>query len=216
MATLLAKEKLRDYPMFFMIVGIVTNFVDFLTVPLITLGMPLLIVLMLEYKNGKYGQLSTGKKILFIAAQTCAWGMGYAGCWISKWILAALILPGDITESVLGHASFWLSDAGAGTRLWAFRRNIPYYFAGQGVKIALFALLLPIFIILKSIKSRKKSAKPPFSFLIVSVFPYIWYLVLNGHSFYHAWFTYRAQAITLFGICLFFLEWMDMDKKPAI
>ena len=205
----------NKYSMLFMITGIVTNFVDFLTVPLITLGMPLLILIVKE--NDSLRENSYGRQLLFLMRQCLAWGAGYGVCWISKWILSMWMLPQEyIDASVSQHALFWLSDAGAGTRLWAFRMNIPYYFAGHGMKIMLLSLAIPIALGIIGSIYHKKYNKIASLYLIVAFMPYLWYFVFNGHSFYHAWFTFRLQAVTLFGIGLFLLERIDFDRLDSI
>lgn len=201
-ALVLVLDEISDYPMFFMITGIVTNYVDFLTFPLLTLAMPLL--LLLAKKNEIHKNKPLGTQLRFVLIQSVAWGFGYGMCWISKWLLSSWILPHDIIDtSVAQHAFFWLSDAGAGSRLWAYRLNIQYFFAGHGLKIMFLSLAFPVVLgIMGSIYHKKYNVNAVL-FLAVALTPYLWYFVFNGHSFYHAWFTYRLQAITLFGISLF-------------
>ena len=214
-AVILGTDRWKDYPMIFMITGILTNFLDFLTVPLITLGMPILLLMMKQ--NEKWKDRPFLEQVRFIFCQSLSWGLGYGMCWVSKWVLSGWILPAELTDSsVSQHAFFWLGDGGAGSRLWAYRLNIPYYFASQGLKIMLLAMAVPLLLLIAGSIFHLKVKANAFGYLMVAVMPYLWYLVLNGHAFYHAWFTYRLQAVTLFGISLFLLERIDFERLQKI
>lgn len=51
--------------------------------------------------------------------------------------------------------------------------------------------------------------------LIVSVYPYVWFMVMANHTQIHYWFVYWIQAITIFGIlcCMeMTVNWMRIHK----
>lgn len=55
----------------------------------------------------------------------------------------------------------------------------------------------------------KKSIINAVPFLIIAISPIIWMLVMNNHSYYHSWFTYRNLLIFLLGINLFIVKSMQ-------
>lgn len=74
--------------LFFLGTGMVTSYVDFLTYPLITFGLPCVLWLMLEKDRQK-------NALLLLVQLALAWGIGYAGMWAGKWLLVLfLAVPG--------------------------------------------------------------------------------------------------------------------------
>ncbi|MDR1927814.1 MAG: hypothetical protein LBQ33_04155, partial [Oscillospiraceae bacterium] len=78
----------RWLPQFFFSVGAVTVFLDLLTAPVITLGIPLTLLLLLKMKEGE----PPGKTLWCAAKQSAAWGAGYAFLWFAKWCVASAVL----------------------------------------------------------------------------------------------------------------------------
>ena len=78
------KGKLRE--VYFLVLGIMTAFFDFLTYPITTLGIPLCFYLVRSYdeENSWWSRL---KEIFWIAA---SWSIGYIGMWGMKWVIAEL------------------------------------------------------------------------------------------------------------------------------
>lgn len=95
---LVKKEKFKDMCMFFFIVGSITNFIDFLTNPIVTYGMPILIYIMLLEKEKQI----EFKDILILFLKTgIAWTIGYGITWVSKWLLTDLILHKNVIKNAL-------------------------------------------------------------------------------------------------------------------
>ncbi|MFQ7695303.1 MAG: hypothetical protein ACLRM6_13610, partial [Christensenellales bacterium] len=85
MAVLLWTDRRMNDALFFMAVGMLTSFVDFLTYPIATLGLPLAARMTLRQKQEKPCGLADFVKICL------SWGIGYAGMWSGKWLMAALL-----------------------------------------------------------------------------------------------------------------------------
>lgn len=69
----------------FLVVGIITNYFDFLTAPLLTLGVPLAVVL---YRKHRLGE---SKQLFWTLGTAClGWGLGYFGFWVLKWLIGSL------------------------------------------------------------------------------------------------------------------------------
>ena len=75
MAVLLWTDGRMNDALFFMAVGMLTSFVDFLTYPIATLGLPLAARMALRQKQEKPCGLADFVKICL------SWGIGYAGMW---------------------------------------------------------------------------------------------------------------------------------------
>lgn len=204
------KEQPINYLMYFMVVGMVENFVDFLTYPIITLGIPLILLLWLRVRDE--GADFKGN-LWFMWTSSVAWGMGYALTWIAKW---------GITVVVLGVRYFWRTMAVVQYRLqgseedpldrWGtIRRNLKAWMNVQdgGIitwsKVVLILLLVAIFLMAWKKLKEKKTIGAYLPILLVALYPYLWYLVMSNHSQIHYWYTYRAQLVTLFGGLVFLI-----------
>ena len=114
---LLHHDRLHEkgqYPEFFLIVGILTSYFDFLTYPIVTLGIPLCCYFLLERDR-------LWNNIKRLTGFSVSWAIGYAGMWAAKWVIADLTLhTGTIKDaiwSIIGH------QIGRNQLIRVFRRN---------------------------------------------------------------------------------------------
>ncbi|MEG1848824.1 MAG: hypothetical protein RR238_10235 [Lachnospiraceae bacterium] len=187
---------------FFMIVGSVINFFDFLTFPIITLTVPLILALLVGIIEGND---TFRKSIKKVGIATISWGIGYGFTWIAKWCLANIFLNGNTIENAISSILFrtqgsveqpidriavmnWNKDLMIILRTF-LKSPIPW-------------IVLLIYILLRK---RIKKTLSYMVLLIVATYPYIWYQVLCNHSMFHCKFTYKAQIGTLFAILVFFM-----------
>lgn len=205
----------ENLPLFFMLIGMIINFLDLLTTPIATLCMPLLLCLYLEKNEGPKGLEAV--KMTF--GCSVAWTMGYGLCWLAKWVLSSIILKKSIFDEVGGKVQSWAitADHSEG-RLGSVMRNFKDYFASQGVRTMIFpllflALLVVCFLLFRCTEKNRWACSGVM--LAVSLYPYMWYFVLMEHSWLHHWFTYRAQAATQFGVYLAIIGLLDQNKIGA-
>ena len=181
--------------------GMAVNYFDLLTAPLLTLGVPLILLLCLNTEA--YARTSFEKSWLDVIRCSVVWGIGYAACWAAKWLIGTLILGDNIFADAWKTARFRVegSEAIPLDRALMFKTNVETYFFAKGHKpFALIVILIfvMIFILLRHPdKTRLKSAFP---ILFVAVYPYVWFFVLSNHSQLHYFYTYRIQAITMFSV----------------
>ena len=181
--------------------GILTNFFDMLTAPLLTLGIPLILILALPGNNEREKPFIN--RITAIFTHSVSWGAGYALCWAAKWAIGTLILGMDVFEDAMKTAKFRVggNESFPLDRAQMFRSNFDTYFFAKGHKPAVFiGLAILLLIILLAISHRKNWEKTFFPILIVGIFPYVWFFVFANHSQLHYFYTYRIQAITLFSV----------------
>lgn len=209
------REK-ESLPLFFMVTGMVVNFLDFLTVPLVTLGVPLLLCLGMEARDGKMLGLRGA------AACSLAWGLGYALCWTAKWVISAAVLESNVFEQVAFRAALWTTGSAEAAsppdRLYAIRLNFSDFFLLQGMRVMIVPLLplaaLTLCAVCCPVKCARRFRQAALM-AAVSLFPYAWYGVMAVHSLEHHWFTYRAQFMTLFGIYMALMEAVDWQRLSA-
>lgn len=193
----------------FLFSGILTAFFDFLTYPLISIGIPLTIFLLLT----RYYQ-NTREIFQTIILSTVFWGFGYGGMYISKWVLGNLLTNKDvISDSIqqLGHrvSSSGSDDAMANVVVspWkAIFQNLKIFFR----EVILFPVMGSLIYALYRIRKVRKNNLSIDCFsalrrglMFIACYPFFWYIVFRNHSYIHYWFTYREIGISIFAIgCL--------------
>ena len=180
---------------YFMLVGIVTSYVDFLTYPIITLGGLLVISV-----------LATGEQIGYIIKNSVMWCLGYFGMWFGKWMVASIILKENVINDGFEQMVFRTSNATdtmAGKKISALSAVLANFSSMTNIYYIVVFLLLFIFLISVVKKQREfrlKNIVKQRHFLWVALYPFIWYAVLKNHSYDHSSFTYRALFVTVFAL----------------
>lgn len=82
-------EKIKDFGMLFFITGMLTNFFDFLTVPMVTYAIPLTLYFLLKRRENN--ELNAKKIIIDIIKYGALWGIGYGATWFTKWALTDIL-----------------------------------------------------------------------------------------------------------------------------
>lgn len=198
----------------FLLDGILTNYVDFLTTETVTLLVPLLFVLWID--RHKHPEQEP-KNLFYSAAKSAfAWGCGYIGMWIMKWVMASVVLGENVMPYVSGHVEERLGLS-AGVSLWiyipeAVKKNLSCLFPFEyGVSGSIVGFGLLIFMVYIGYVYRKEHICKGYIVLyaIIGLVPYLRYMVLLNHSFLHFFFTYRAQVATVLAIVLLLEELTD-------
>ena len=199
----LIKKDLLIY--YFLIVGMITSFVDFLTYPAITFGVPILFYILLQKKNIK-------SIFIDIIKYGLLWVVGYFGMWFSKWVIASLVLHQDIIGQSLGVAS-WRTSTEDFTRLDAIIKNIAIY--SKKAYVVIF-LSIAIYYCVRIVKNRNNITKEKLlkilPLLSIALIPFAWYFVISNHSYIHYWMTYRELLILFLGIT-FSAECLSIDDR---
>lgn len=210
-------EKLLNkgaYSCVFLIIGMSTSYFDFLTYPVVALGMPILFLLILLRKNA----INWKKQLGYVIGCSTMWGIGYIGFWGVKWIIASLILKENVIMSAIrqvndraGNISY---DGAVLSYAEVIRQNLELL---QHNTIILMFVGIAIVVVWKNIHLKEKINKDFCSvspFLLVMLYPFIWYFFTKNHSFIHYHFTYRNLAISVFAFYCF-LESL-FDKKGNV
>ena len=202
------KEKALDAMKFFFIVGMIENFFDFLTFPIITLGIPLILLIWLRVRDE---QADFKSNFCFMFKGSVSWGLGYALTWVMKWLIATVILgvryfwrTMDVVKFRLeGNEEYPLDRIGTIQKNLKSWLNIQDHGMISWSKVVILIMVVALILIIwKKLKDRKTiSAYVPI--LFVALYPYVWYLVMSNHSQIHHWYTYRAQLVVLFGGLVF-------------
>jgi len=188
---LYAREKVESKESeFFLLVGVITAYIDFLTYPVMALGCLLILRIALNEQK-------TQMKEVIVCSLT--WGLGYAGMWASKWIIADLFTEENVICDAVNqavHRTVGDSDqlAAKVTPIRAIAANLSCY---TNV-LFLFMMLIVLFVLALNIYKNGIS-KNWKAYIFVACIPIMWMCVLQNHSYDHSSFTYRAFLVSFFG-----------------
>lgn len=201
-------EKKKLYTAGFMLLGIAIAYFDFLTYPIVSLGFALCFYLL-------YAACDWKKRCQQVLLYSFWWLFGYAGMWLSKWLLSSLILKQNIFLDAFQAVSFRTSNV-YGTDVFSYfsvlQTNGGY---PQVFFTLLIIIILAISLIIKYYRrqlTQYKTAALEYSpFLLVAALPFIWYFILSNHSYIHDWMTHRNYAVALLSL-LFYLVAIKHSK----
>lgn len=183
----------------FFVIGGITSYMDFLTTPQITLGLPMAIHLLASNKHKKC------QLVIFISI---AWFAGYASIWASKWMMAYLLTQHNVMAEVTEAAVCRSSDYVFGKHMTIANILttiahvvIKHHLLGKLWIVGMFFIGI-IFVYIKMIPNKKVFLNNLYLLLIVAIIP-TWYLALRNHSLLHYWFTWRACWVVLFCLLSF-------------
>ena len=202
----------KQMGIFFLIIGMLTSYLDFLTAPLITLGMPLVYLILLQQKQ--YGDESFYRNIYSIGINSFLWGVGYLGNWAAKWGLASIVLGKNVIADGLsqgfnrvGGIVDQTSIPGAvAYNLFAI---IPPGIEGQDLKwfvVACVVILIILLILFLRFRTSRKTIISQIPLLVMACYPYMWYIVMSNHSQIHYIFTYRIQIIAIWAGLMMYIQ----------
>lgn len=203
---LLRKKALGDTDIFFFVVGAFASFFDLLTAPLVSLGLPLITFFGL-----------TKKKSLFMVIRICLfWSMGYGTIWFSKWYLFELLFGQGVLQGALEQVRYRMTgqvDAEFSV-IETIKRNM-YQLRGYDRRnkfVLLFSFIGFAALWLKYFRFHKDKLPQAIPWLFVAAVPYAWYAVAANHSYFHVWYTYRAQYMTVASLCMVVALFIDIKR----
>lgn len=194
---------------FFLILGILTGFFDFLTYPLVSCGIPLCLYFCME------DRLELGRSLREFVRLCVCWGLGYGGMWAGKWVAASLLTGGNVLADALYAAQVRSSSAvdGEAVRLSSvFSRNLRPLLQGPWFLLFWVCCILLLALIIR--RDRLDRLREGLVFLPIACLPLAWYVALSNHSYIHSWFTYRELLIAVFALLCWLLRAAGLEH-PA-
>lgn len=216
---LLMHEKIYEkqyYCYFFIIVGMATSYFDFLTYPIITLGIPLTLYLILQPEEG------LGERIRRVIWYPMMWGVGYIGMWAAKWGIGSWILQknilADASETLAQRTAPVFSDSRVMSTLQVIKANLREYvpLPYRLVVIGLVVGVVLCIVLYPGTKTKVWKFRNCIPFAIVALFPFAWYAVALNHSGEHYMFTFRALTVTVFAGSSMLMGLFDWGKKRQV
>lgn len=205
--------------LFFMEVGMITMYFDFYTVPLVTVGFPLMYLCLLKQEESERVSFRN------LLRNLAVWFAGYGLMWIAKLTLTTLLTSENALEfglsslfSRVGIAKdtelsqyYALKPAFEGIRKTVFSDELGtvVYLLCAGVILALV-----LWRILRGHASHKILQKAlPYLFFVA--IPIVWFVITRQPVAIHYFFQYRTIALTHWGAGVFLYSLL-FAKKPEL
>lgn len=198
--------------LFFMALGILINYLDLLSYPLATFGIPFTLYLCVREEK------SVKSDLWELTKDGIGWCVGYGGMWIGKWVTGSLITGENMFTEAISSALIRSSTTVGNTECsrWTV---VAKNFLSFSKTIAMVPTVIFCLTLLASITrhGRWRQARDHMTFLVVACAAPVWYfLLMPNHSSVHHWFTSRALAVTaLAGMC-FLVNTAAMKPKTRL
>lgn len=197
-------DKIKNIGLYFFSIGMVTCYFDLLTHPIITLGIPMIIYLLIKQEKGK---ISLKEAIKIIVKNTLLWGMGWIITNLTKWIIVDILYNRNlIYKSIMQFIfrSLGTSEENLAWYMglsnnwnWAFRHTLMFFST---------LIFYVIYTLIRNYKSITINVKQAIPYLMISFMPIAWFMVMVNHTWFHFWFTWRNLILFYIGIGIFLLK----------
>ena len=197
-------DKIKNIGLYFFSIGMVTCYFDLLTHPIITLGIPMIIYLLIKQEKGK---ISLKEAIKIIVKNTLLWGMGWIITNLTKWIIVDILYNRNlIYKSIMQFIfrSLGTSEENLAWYMglsnnwnWAFRHTLMFFTT---------LIFYVIYTLIRNYKNITINVKQAIPYLIISFMPIAWFMVMVNHTWFHFWFTWRNLILFYIGIGIFLLK----------
>ena len=202
--------------LFFMEVGMLTMYFDFYTVPLITLGFPLVYLYVLRMER----DMPIEGKTIF--KDCLAWFLGYGFMWIARMVLTTVLTSVNSLEA--GFLSFFqrtgivvvedLQEYYSASKAFAGIREAVFSDATGKTVYTVGAVLIVAWIIIRIARGKLHLDKYRYSlfFVLMAVAPLVWFYITKQPIAIHYYFQYRSIALTHWSAGVFFYSLVGREN----
>ena len=210
------ENKRYDRALAFCLFGILTQYFDFYTVPVLTCGLPLIVLLILDD--------DFAKGIKTVAKSFAAWAYGYISMWLVKLVMVPLFTDVNGISDGLGAFSKRIgiekevgleaaySPVDALLAVWDM--------ITPGATGAFFLIVTFLIVTVSALviwkKQGFKTLMQTSVLLVVAALPIIWHICAAQPTVIHAFFQYRDMAVFFAGVFLFALKATPLWDKYLI
>lgn len=185
--------------------GVMTSFFDFLTTETVAILLPLILVITVRTVDERIGEWK--ENAVFVVIQGIVWLMSYGITFLVKWILASVVTGENKFAAAFNLAEERMNGI---VHIIGGDKQFPQIFAAPAANLStLFGgterietgpltmgiLLLICFIMISVVflwKGNKENRTATMLLFLLGMVVLVRYMVLNNHSYLHAFFTYRG------------------------
>lgn len=215
-SVLVANKKINknNFNIWLFISGALTAYLDLLTTPILSVLLPIVI-----FTSVNDDEISFKNQLIRLIKNLIAWGFGYFGIWVTKWIISDLFYGTDIIKVSMTQIYYRVfginNDDGIEIKnIESLLRNI--IISSNYLVIAMYVVALG-WALIKKIHSHQKRIYfscqkiPYFACIIITL---VWYFVISEHSHKHYFFTYKTMLIPL--IATTFIIFDNKEKQKLL
>jgi hypothetical protein len=212
-------ESKKEQENFFLLIGIMTAYMDFLTYPIATLGIPLCMYLVLNHEE----HILWWKRVLKIFWIGVLWAVGYIGMWGMKWVCAELLCQSGTLRNAVWSVIYRTTPLdGHSSALSGISRTIAAVFSQYDsvlydIGFVVIATTAVISVVLCFMKARNWDWGITIICLgIVALLPFAWLVVTQNHTAIHCFFTFRIMGVTICALwCMTICSLRTMKRKKS-
>ncbi len=179
----------------FFLAGCLTSYFDFLTYPVVTLGIPVIFLLSQYEESWKEG-------LKWLLGSCLLWGTGYVAMWAGKWTLGSLITGENVLGDAINEISYRTGSGAAELgmpeigRLDVIGRNL----IANKFSLILILIAFAVCFVLSGCRKTLRFRGKYIPTALAGLLPFAWYLVVSNHSVVHSWMTFRALAVFVYAL----------------
>lgn len=181
----------------FLNIGILTAYIDFLTYPIATFGIPAIIYIALNRED------YLEEKLVGIVRNGLSWCLGYGGMWVAKWTIASIVTGSNVFANAMDAFTVRTSTVSYDglTQYSVFNCEIMNFRCFIKTPFIMLVIIFCIYVLVKHIRrsnfSHENVLAISLPYVILSLAPVVWYAFATNHSSIHYWFTNKACVVTL-------------------
>lgn len=194
-------------------IGMMTSYLDFLTYPVVTIGIPVIVFVVLCPKKW----FDCIKEVIIYGI---SWACGYVGMWIGKWVLGTLVVGENLFTDAVGSVKLRTSGSTDYMDLSivdVVGRNMDVLNNAYGKMITIAGLVVVAIALVVTVVLRKTIDYKKVSLLLMlSLLPMVWYCGTANHSYIHYWYTFRDLSVTVLAVTMIpemLVQSMKAEKK---
>jgi len=182
----------------FFVIGAVTTYIDLLSTPMVTLGLPLAVYMLCAKPH------RPERTLLLLAL---SWLTGYAILWMSKWLLAYLLLGYNMLSELVSVVQ--LRTVGTGEEGFQIMTVL------GNIGIAFVSLLVIVSLLEMAFGRSRVLMRTNRWMLLLAFLQFVWMAVLVEHTWHHFWFTWRGLLVIALGVGLYCYHTLDFKHPLA-
>ena len=202
-------------------------FFDFLTTETMGILLPLILVISVRNIDGRSG--SWKENFLFVVKQGSIWLLFYGMTFLSKWIWAS-VLTGEnkfkpalssVGERIYGETSINTGESPILSMVASPAANLSVLFEGtrriekSSLIIGVcFVILFLTIVLLCLYKGKKENRAETILLFLLGSMVFVRFMILNNHSYLHAFFTYRALVSTIMAMLSIIIINVPNQDRP--
>ena len=194
---------------FFTVIGILTCYLDLLTYPLVTWGLVVIWAIIMDPAAKKPTEY-----LVMVISSGLSWIIGYGGMWISKTVIASIVLDKNVLMDALNESVVW-----SGTSNVSWLRFASLFINWKHYAYPVYAAILLAcftFWFIQGITKGWKYSEKKYALGLVMLSSPVWYLFLCTHTYVHHLFTYRIYGVMIMAGLGIMAETMPDKRNKAM